>query len=137
MNILLLFLPTYTYASFFNNYTSLFTYTYKGENCAVEPMYINFTDIVPCFSYQNISECCKHIMRENNFSRPLNICYNRNGNSSFSSCYEQPLSQQETTAIGFLTIMGILFVLMLSISVVYIMSNCFVKRTRGYESINR
>jgi len=133
---LLLCLPTYVYASFFDNYTNLITFSYKGNNCAVEPDYVNVSDTVSCLSYNTINECCKHIMEKINISNPLNICYNINGNSSFSSCYEQHLTQTETNTIGFLTIMGIILVISLCGTFMYTTFNCMFDKKRRYQSIN-
>lgn len=145
MNIMmLLMLPTLCYASYFDNFTNLVTFNYIGENCASTPINVNVTNTVPCLLYNNISMCCKDLMRQNNYSGPLNACYNKGGNSSFSSCYEQHLTQAETNTLSALAIIGILFFLLVSVSLIYLLYACccgtsgsgIFGRRRIYKSIN-
>ena len=137
-----LMLPTLCYASFFDNFTNLVTYSYAGVNCAIKPTYVNISDTVSCLPFLNISMCCKDLMKKNNFEGPLNICYNKNGNSSFSSCYKQQLSRTETNGLGVLAVSGILLFLFISMSCTYTLYSCCVgdsislKRNRNYKSIN-
>ena len=143
MFMMFLVLPTLCYASFFDNFTNLVTYSYIGENCTIKPAYVKVSDTVPCFPYQNIYMCCEDLMKKSNFEGPLNICYNKNGNSSFSSCYEQQLTQAETNSLGALAVFGILFFLFISLFCTYMLysycvddSNSF-KRYRCYKSLNK
>ena len=133
---LLVFLPTYTYANIFNNYTNIVSFFYKGENCTVEPFHLNSTNTFNCFPYHNVEECCKHNMKQYNFTNPLNICYNKNGNSSFSTCYQQHLSQFEENTIGILSCLGLLLITMLCGAFLYSTFKCLIYRRRSYESIN-
>ena len=94
-------------------------------------------------AYQNISMCCEGLIKKTNFSGPLNICYNKDGNSSFSSCYEQRLSNSESTEIGVLAVMGILFILGLVGGTLAILISCICgsnsrmcTRNGGYKSMN-
>ena len=143
MIMMLSMLPALCYASFFDNYTNLVTYSYVGDNCTIKPAYVNVTDTVSCLPYQNISMCCEGLIKKTNFSGPLNICYNKDGNSSFSSCYEQRLSNSESTEIGVLAVMGILFILGLVGGTLAILISCICgsnsrmfTRNGGYKSMN-
>ena len=145
MNVMMfLMIPTLCYANFFDNFTNLVTYSYTGDNCAINPAHVNVTNTVSCLPFQNISMCCKDLMKKNNFEGPLNICYNKNGNSSFSSCYEQQLTQAENSSLGTLAVFGILFFLFILMSCMYILYSCCFGscnarkygRNRGYKSMN-
>jgi hypothetical protein len=138
MNFLfmLLFLPTLCKASFFDNYTNLVSYTYSRENCGEKPLYYNVSDTMSCVPYQNISLCCESIMKQNNFTGPLNICYNKNGGSTFSSCYEQRLTPIESNTIGFLTIMGVILIACLCGAFMYTTFICMFSKRNRYDSIN-
>ena len=119
------------------------TYSYVGANCSIKPVYVNVSDTVSCLPYQNISMCCKDLMKKSNFEGPLNICYNKNGNSSFSSCYEHRLTNAETNGLDALAVFGILFFLFISMFCSYILYSCCVgdsksfRRNNGYKSINK
>lgn len=145
MFMMFLMLPTLCYASFFDNYTNLITYSYTGENCAVKPAFINVSDTVTCLPGENISICCEDLMKKNNFENPLNICYNKNGNSSFSSCYERRLTPAESDSLGTLAVFGVIFFLFMSMSCFYITVSCcvgnsnssLIGRSKSYKSINQ
>ena len=141
--VFFMFIP-FCYAGYFDNFTNLISYSYAGENCATPPVHVNISDTVSCLSYKNISMCCKVLMKLHNYDEPLNICYNKDGNSSFTSCYQQQLTQTETNTLGALAIFGLFFFLFISVSCIYLIySCCFGKqdsvifgRRRMYKSIN-
>lgn len=130
----LLFLPTICSASFFDNFTNMVTYSYPVENCSVKPAYVNVSDTVWCLPFQNISMCCKDLMKQNNYDGPLNLCYNKDDKSSFTSCYEERLTQAETNSLGALAVFGIIFFFFVSISCVYMLFSCM--SSNSYSSLN-
>jgi len=138
-------LPTICSANFFDNYTNIVSYSYIGENCAVKPTFVHVSDTVACLPFQNISMCCKDLMKKNNYDGPLNFCYNKDGNSSFTSCYEQRLTQTEMNSLAAFVVFGIIFVLCMCLSCMYILysrtccnSNKRLDiRNRDYKSLNK
>ena len=143
MNFIMIFLmfPTLCFAGFFGNYTNLVTYRYSGMNCIEAPVRVDVSNTISCIPYQNISVCCKHLIEKSNDKVPLNSCYNKNGNSSFTSCFEQELTEQESVGLGILAIMGIFLIIIMTGSLLYGIYYCvFCGSTpvmyRNYESMN-
>ena len=114
-------LPTICSESLFDNFTNMVSFSYPGENCAVKPTLVNVSDTVTCLPFQNISMCCKDLMKKNNYDGPLNFCYNKDGNSSFVSCYEQQLTQAELNSLTAFVVFGIIFLIFMSVSCMYIL----------------
>jgi len=137
MNLFLLLLfPTQINAGFFNNYTNLVRFSYNDINCAIKPSYVNVTNTISCFPYQNISMCCKYLMKKHNFSEPLNICYNNDGKSSFSSCYEQQLSPLDSNTIGILSVLGIILIIGVISGCMFIITSKIFSKKRNYSYID-
>ena len=132
--------PTLCFAGFFGNYTNIVTYRYTGMNCIETPERIDVSNTISCIPYKNISMCCKHLMGQNN-KIPLNSCYNKNGNSSFTSCFEQELTEQESIGLGILAIMGIILIIIMTGALLYSIYYCIFCSNksimyRNYESMN-
>lgn len=133
---ILIFLPFFCNGGFLDNQTNMISYSYNKENCSLKPYNIYVSQTFSCYPFKSLSICCKNYMDINNITKPINICHNNYGNSSFTTCYQQQISPFESNTIGILSIIGILFIVTFLGSLIYLFFyRCSLKHLK-YHTLN-